>query len=124
VTVEERFAASPEVPSHARALVRKLELGEETRSTVELIISELVTNAVVHGDAGRGESLSVRLARRGECVKGRVCSQGAEFDWTGEGKDLMVPGGLGLQLVDSVSTDWGIEQNGCLCVWFECENCV
>ncbi len=122
--VTERFAASPEVPSHARALVRKLDLDDDTRSTVELIISELVTNAVVHGDAGRGEALSVHLARRGQCVRGRVCSQGSQFEWSVEGKDLMVPGGLGLQLVDSVSSDWGIEQNSCLCVWFECEDCV
>ena len=122
--VTERFEASPEVPGHARALVRRLDLDNGTRSTVELIVSELVTNAVVHGDAGRGEPLSVTLRRNGRCVHGRVCSRGSDFEWSGDGKDLMVPGGLGLQLVDTVSSDWGIEQNGCSCVWFECDNCA
>src|SRR3712207_7284693 len=57
---------SPEVPGQARALVRKLNLDEATRSTVELIVSELVTNAVVHGDSGRGDPLLVQLERRSE----------------------------------------------------------
>jgi anti-sigma regulatory factor (Ser/Thr protein kinase) len=121
--VTERFAASPEVPGHARALVRKLDLADDTRATVELIISELVTNAVVHGDAGRGEPLSVTLRRNGDCVAGKVCSKGTDFEWSGDAKDLLVPGGLGLRLVDAISSDWGIEQNGCSCVWFECPEC-
>jgi anti-sigma regulatory factor (Ser/Thr protein kinase) len=118
--VKERFAAAPEVPGHARALVRKLDLDEETRYAVELIVSELVTNAVVHGDGGRGAPLSVMLRRDGRCVRGRVCSQGDSFEWSAGGKDLYVPGGLGLRLVDTMTRDWGIEQNGCSCVWFEC----
>ena len=122
--IKERFAAAPEVPGHARALVRKLGLPDSTRSTVELIVSELVTNAVVHGDAGRGEPVLVSLCRtEGECVRGKVCSRGSDFEWTGDGKDLLEPGGLGLHLVDTVTTDWGIERNGCQCVWFECDEC-
>lgn len=121
--VKERFAAAPEVPGHARALVRQLGLDDATRSTVELIVSELVTNAVVHGDAGRGDPLMVQLRREGSCVFGRVCSQGDTFDWNPHEKDLLVPGGLGLQLVDTITKDWGIERNGCSCVWFECPDC-
>ena len=121
--VTERFAASPAVPGHARALVRKLNLDDTTRSTVELIISELVTNAVIHGDAGRGDPLSVTLEREDCRIRGRVCSRGTEFDWANEAKDLLVPGGLGLKLVDTISSDWGIERNGCSCVWFECPDC-
>jgi anti-sigma regulatory factor (Ser/Thr protein kinase) len=121
--IKERFPAAPEVPGHARALVRQLGLPDTTRSTVELIVSELVTNAVVHGDAGRGDPVLVALCAEGDCVRGRVCSQGTDFEWGGGGKDLLEPGGLGLQLVDSVTTDWGIERNGCQCVWFECDEC-
>jgi len=122
--ITERFPAAPEVPGHARALVRRLGLDDDTRSTVELIVSELVTNAVVHGDAGRGELVLVSLRRAGSCVEGRVCSKGADFEWSGEGKDLLEPGGLGLQLVDTVTSDWGIEKDGCSCVWFECLECA
>ncbi|HEX8743990.1 MAG TPA: ATP-binding protein [Thermoleophilaceae bacterium] len=121
--VKERFAAAPEVPGHARALVRRLGLDEDTRSTVELIVSELVTNAVVHGDGGRGAPLLVTLRRDGACVHGKVCSQGENFEWTSEEKDIYEPGGLGLHLVDTIARDWGIEQNGCSCVWFECPDC-
>ena len=121
--IKERFPAAPEVPGHARALVRKLGLPDSTRSTVELIVSELVTNAVVHGDAGRGEPVLVSLSRQGDCVHGRVCSKGSGFDWTDQETDLLEPGGLGLRLVDTVTTDWGIERNGCSCVWFECDEC-
>ena len=121
--IKERFAAAPEVPGHARALVRRLGLDESTRNTVELIVSELVTNAVVHGDVGRGAPLIVQLRRDGAGIHGRVCSQGDTFDWVPHDKDLLEPGGLGLQLVDTISSDWGIEQNGCSCVWFECPDC-
>ena len=121
--IEERFAAAPEVPRHARAMVRELGLEDETRSTVELVVSELVTNAVVHGDGGRGEPLLVRLAREGDCVTGRICSQGDAFAWQREDPDLLEPGGLGLRLVDTITRAWGIEQNSCSCVWFECPEC-
>lgn len=121
--VKERFAAAPEVPGHARALVRRLGLDDVTRSTVELIVSELVTNAVVHADRGRGAPLLVQLRRDGSCVQGRVCSEGDAFAWAPHETDLLEPGGLGLQLVNSISSDWGIEQNGCSCVWFECPDC-
>lgn len=121
--VKERFAAAPEVPGHARALVRRLNLDEETRSSVELVVSELVTNAVIHGDGGRGAPLYVQLTRDGQCVHGRICSQGDTFDWSPHETDLLEPGGLGLQLVDTIARDWGIEKNGCSCVWFECPDC-
>jgi two-component sensor histidine kinase len=121
--IKERFTAAPEVPSHARALVRRLELDDDTRSAIELIVSELVTNAVVHGDGGQGAPLSVTLRREGECVHGRVCSQGQQFAWDPHEPDLLEPGGLGLQLVDTMTRDWGIERNGCSCVWFECPDC-
>ena len=121
--IKERFAAAPEVPSHARALVRKLGLDDSTRSTVELIVSELVTNAVLHGDGGRGAPLSVQLERAGSCVSGKVCSKGDTFSWDPHETDLLEPGGLGLQLVDTITSDWGITRNGCSCVWFECPDC-
>lgn len=117
--VQERFAAAPDVPGHARALVRRLGLDDDMRSTIELIVSELVTNAVVHGDGGRGAPLLVALRREGACVHGRVCSKGDTFEWTRQEKDIYEPGGLGLQLVDTIARDWGIERNGCSCVWFE-----
>jgi two-component sensor histidine kinase len=122
-TVQERFEAAPEVPGHARALVRRLGLDDETRSTVELIVSELVTNAVIHGEGGHGAPLSVVLKREGACVSGKVCSKGDGFDWNPHEPDLYEPGGLGLQLVDTIARDWGIERNGCSCVWFECPDC-
>ena len=121
--VKERFSAAPEVPAHARALVRKLKLDESTRNTVELVVSELVTNAVVHGDGGQGAPLLVALQREGACVRGRVCSRGEGFEWDPHEPDLYEPGGLGLQLVDTITSDWGIERNGCSCVWFECPDC-
>lgn len=122
--IKERFAAAPEVPGHARALVRRLNLDDSTRSTVELVVSELVTNAVLHGDGGRGAPLMVALERQGACVSGRVCSQGDSFEWDPHDPDLTEPGGLGLQLVDTITSAWGIEKNGCSCVWFECPDCA
>ncbi len=122
--VEGRFHAAPEVPAHARQLVRSLGLDDSTRSTVELVVSELVTNAVVHGDQGRGGDLLVALRCDGQLIRGEICSEGDAFDWDRHEPDLEEPGGLGLMVVDQIADRWGIEQNSTSCVWFECPGCV
>ena len=122
--VERTFPAEPEVPARARRLVGDLQLDAETRATVELIVSELVTNAVLHGVGERGGELSVALKRQGAWVRGEVCDDGEGFEWRPQEPDLDEPGGLGLLVVDRVAKRWGINRDGISCVWFECPDCA
>jgi anti-sigma regulatory factor (Ser/Thr protein kinase) len=84
---------------------------------VELVVSELVTNAVRHGP---GEPISLRLVAEPDGgVRGEVVDQG---DGHGEvvlrdEYERLEEGGRGLLIVDSLSTDWGVEP-GSTHVWF------
>lgn len=108
--------ADERAPGRARALVRRVaaHLGEETATDLELVVSELVTNAIMHGPGGE---VGVRLELRpGGRVRGEVTDAG------GAGRVAMRPvaddtGGMGLRLVDAVAR-WGVDASP-TCVWFE-----
>jgi two-component sensor histidine kinase len=120
--VETSLELSPTAPAAARRLVDDIGLDDEARGRLELILSELVTNSVVHaGDASDAELL-VRLQRDSELVRGEVCGEGPEFEWSPHDADLDEPGGLGLMIVDALSERWGICTNSQVCVWFECSD--
>jgi anti-sigma regulatory factor (Ser/Thr protein kinase) len=98
----------------------------DTLDQVELVISELVTNAVVHGP---GELITLRLlAEAGGTVGGEVVDQGDghiaiseyEIDVAIDDTDMAI-GGRGLLLVDRLSTEWGVHP-GSTHVWFRFES--
>jgi two-component sensor histidine kinase len=121
--VERNLELGPAAPAAARRLVGDISLEERARSRLELILSELVTNSVKHTDAGADAELCVRLRRDSELIRGEVCGDGPEFEWTPHDPDLEEPGGLGLMIVDQLSERWGICTNSQVCVWFECSDC-
>jgi len=115
-----RIRASGDAPSQARRMISSLasDLGHRL-DDVALILSELVTNSVVHGGAAGdidGDidfSLSV-----GNTIRLEVTDTGSGFDETElpVGKD----NGLGLVLVDRLSRDWGVRRDGNrFTVWVE-----
>jgi two-component sensor histidine kinase len=122
--IQRSLAVGPSAPSEARKLVHDIQLGDDARASVELIVSELVTNTVRHGSDGPGGKLSVTLRREGERVSGVVCGRGPAFTWVEHDPELEEPGGLGLMIVDRVSARWGIKRNSNVCVWVECEDCA
>lgn len=100
--------------------MRGLEVDDATRRTLELIVSELVTNSVVHGDVVPEGELALRIRSNTDGVCGEVCGPGPSFDWEQHEPNLSTPGGLGLMLVDNLTERWGIRRDGETCVWFHC----
>jgi anti-sigma regulatory factor (Ser/Thr protein kinase) len=96
-------------------------LSPEGEALVSLLLTELVTNAVRHGGAGRGERVDVTLDSSGDGLRVAVTDPGAGFDWRGrEAGRALAEGGYGLLLVDQMATAWGIERRtGSTTVWFE-----
>jgi len=101
-------------PGRARALLRKHAdgLDRDRLDTAVLLISELVTNAVLHGtgeirlmiDVGNGDA------------RFTVCDEGS-------GTPIVRPepgpdGGWGLRLVGQLAVRWGVRE-GRTQVWFE-----
>src|SRR3954468_13822549 len=115
--------ATPEAVPAARQAVREMdELDMSTRQVVELLVSELVTNAVRHGASDPHESILVRANRTNGAVRVEVCDEGQGFNHRGEAPAAMEPGGRGLLLVDTLASRWGVLDGHPNCVWFEAES--
>lgn len=76
---------------------------------VALVISELVTNSVRHADSP-GE-IAVRINVGASSIHIEVTDSGLGFD-PSQPRD-----GMGLNIVEALSEDWGIERNGFCTVW-------
>jgi anti-sigma regulatory factor (Ser/Thr protein kinase) len=106
----------PTAPAAARSALARFErhLPQQTMRTAELLISELVTNAVKYGSG----PLRVDVALAKGRLRAEVTDGGSGFEHNGRQHDLETPGGWGLQLVESLSDRWG-HLEGSTKVWFE-----
>jgi anti-sigma regulatory factor (Ser/Thr protein kinase) len=114
---------SPEPRSVAQARTRVLEalgpeLDDRKVETVRLLISELVTNAVRHGDGGTPVKLH---ARWNSCLRVEVMDHGHGFTPAPRTGPVDEPGGYGLFLVGTLADRWGVDSNDRTTVWFELE---
>jgi anti-sigma regulatory factor (Ser/Thr protein kinase) len=83
----------------------------ETLDRIQLVVSELVTNAVRHGP---GKPITLRLVSEFDGgISGEVVDQGNGFVAIRE-KEI---GGLGLPIVDALTSAWGVYP-GSTHVWF------
>jgi len=105
---------SPRVSAAARDAVRQRadELGPERTADACLLVSELATNAFVHG---RG------VIRLSIAMQAALAHFAVHDDGDGTPRLAAHPGeqgGWGLQIVDRVAARWGIQTDSTL-VWFE-----
>jgi anti-sigma regulatory factor (Ser/Thr protein kinase) len=84
------------------------------RETAQLLISELVTNAIVHGQ-GRVE---VHAELNPDRLIVEVSDEGPGFTSTVRERDPNTAGGCGLRIVEKEASRWGICEDAAE-VWFE-----
>jgi anti-sigma regulatory factor (Ser/Thr protein kinase) len=85
-------------------------------SDAELLLSELVSNAVKYGGEG---DISLIFERGGGRFRTEVVDEGDGFMTVlRDRSDVYTPGGWGLPLVQSLSDRWGAHE-GSTHVWFE-----
>lgn len=92
-------------------------LDSEHAGRLRLLVSELVTNAVLHGAKDHGVEMYLAIAAR--CIRVEVCDGGSGFDLDHAPRPVDAIGGCGLRLLDSLASRWGVAGDDGTCVWFE-----
>ena len=112
--------ALPRDPSAAadarRELRRRLDgtLHQDVLDALSLVVSELVTNAVMHGQG----AIRFRLQLDAGDLRGEVIDDGGGFEHELRTVGPHARSGRGLLIVDRLTTRWGVHE-GTTHVWFE-----
>jgi anti-sigma regulatory factor (Ser/Thr protein kinase) len=117
IHLEVELARDSVAPGDARRVLRNLcadHVEDDLLVDAELLVSELVTNALRHG---RGDiSLLARVDE--ERLRVEVIDAGSGFTHDPRRSHRERVGGWGLDIVDVVSSRWGVHE-GATHVWFE-----
>jgi anti-sigma regulatory factor (Ser/Thr protein kinase) len=92
------------------------DLEEPLLARAQLLASELVTNAYVHGQG----TIEMRAALDVDRLLVEVTDEGSGFEREVSDRSLDAVGGRGLKIVEADASSWGIHE-GTTHVWFELE---
>ena len=110
-----------QAPALARAAINGFcehrDVSANAVATLTLLVSEVVTNAVVHPHVEDSTKITVHARLERDSVHIEVRDAGARF--TPRPRDpTRVEGGYGLYLVEKEATDWGLRSGPTTTVWF------
>jgi anti-anti-sigma factor len=119
--VEVELPVGTGAPGQARREVRAATAGKLSQQNSEvavLLVSELVTNAVVHPEHLDDGSIGLRISAGIGRARVEVADSGGGFDPTLLRRGKAV-GGRGLKIVDRGAVRWGASRDDRFRVWFE-----
>jgi serine/threonine-protein kinase RsbW len=96
-------------------------LADEALETATLLLSELVTNSVLHARLTPTQPVVMRAEFRNARLRAEVCDEGRSFDEQALAEPTQGRAGWGLHLVERMADRWGVSRSGVTCVWFELE---
>lgn len=118
------LAGGAEAPAQARRWA-VFSLGSDpvgpSADDVALIVSELVTNSVVHAHGDSSQLLRISVARFDDRVRIGVTDSGSETVPHLREPDDQMPGGVGLRIVDRLCVSWGVIRDGTRATEVWCE---
>jgi anti-sigma regulatory factor (Ser/Thr protein kinase) len=120
--IDLRLVPEPQVVTTARHALDQLTdlLPPEKLEDVRLVVSELVTNSILHAGLSVDDQISLTVTVADGAVRGSVCDPGPGFGVPSEPSPRSdLSGGWGLPIVETISDRWGVEGNSHACVWFE-----
>jgi hypothetical protein len=85
----------------------------------QLLVRELVTNSVRHGDLDDRDSVFVRIYLAAESLRLEIENPGVAGVVAVNRPDLQAGRGFGLQLLELVARRWGVSRGQSTTVWFE-----
>jgi anti-sigma regulatory factor (Ser/Thr protein kinase) len=120
--LEASLPIGPAAPATARAaLTRWLDgtVPGEVLENTRLLASELVTNSLGHADLSADSSLRLAVQLSSDALRVEVRDPGTRGKIAPRPPDHVRGGGFGLNLVELLSTRWGVNRTGGTRVWFE-----
>jgi diguanylate cyclase (GGDEF)-like protein len=113
------LAGGPLAPARARAALGAFtdEIGPAQLAMLRLMVTELVSNSVVHGGAGESDRIAVQITVRRGTIHGEVSDGGPGFTPHAPVAERET-GGLGLVILSRAASRWGTTHDGRR-VWFE-----
>jgi anti-anti-sigma factor len=120
--VELELAVGEGAPRKARLEVREAtaeKLSPSDSEVAVLLVSELVTNAVVHPAQRDGDSIGLRISADEGRARVEVADSGSGFDPTAPRRKDKTAGGRGLMIVERGAVRWGTSRDDRFRVWFE-----
>ena len=122
ISINLRLTPESEAISEARHALDRLAdfLPPGKLEDVRLVVSELVTNSILHARLSPDDEISLTVTVSDGAVSGSVCDPGPGFGMSSEPTPRPdLSGGWGLPIVETISDRWGVRRNGDACVWFE-----
>jgi anti-sigma regulatory factor (Ser/Thr protein kinase) len=115
-----RLPPRPDSAARARRFLtdfcRAADLPASLCQTAALLVSELVTNAVIHGRT----SATVEVHRPADTLRVTVRDDNPALPAVGESPDFGAENGRGMLIVSKLAHRWGIEAgDGGKAIWFE-----
>ncbi len=117
-----RIGGGDGAPRRARISVRSRldgHVSDTSAADAVLIVSELVTNSVLHANVDSDHALTVELMRIDDRLRITVIDAGSLREPRIRPPDHRTPGGLGLCIVAQLSSAWGFTRDeiGTTRVW-------
>jgi anti-sigma regulatory factor (Ser/Thr protein kinase) len=116
------LARTVEAPAQGRAAIAglsaDLDLDPRLRQTLLLLVSEVVSNAVLHSSAAADAEIRLEAAVRDDAVRITVTDGGEGFV-PGPRDPNRIEGGYGLFLVAKAASRWEVQPGAPTRVWFE-----
>ena len=118
MTFDLELPSTSSAPARARGALEQIAeaVSPERLRDVRLLVSELVTNAVRHGE---GEAVRLVVALNGDVLRIEVHDPGSGFAVQAPPSDPLRASGWGLVLVEELSDRWGVDHSPRTRVWFE-----
>jgi anti-sigma regulatory factor (Ser/Thr protein kinase) len=111
-----------EAPAAARTaltgLCRELDVDGRVLQTLILLVSEVVSNAVLHSQGPSEAPIGLTASVSEETIRVMVTDAGCGFTPT-ERDPRRIEGGYGLYLLGRAASRWGVEDGSPTAVWFE-----
>jgi anti-sigma regulatory factor (Ser/Thr protein kinase) len=119
-TVKRVLSARAEAVAEARREVVSLPIPQTAREQLALVVSELVTNAVLHAGSAPGDTVRLQIRVRSGRARIEIGDGGLGFDAPTGAPAPLPSDGQGLTIVAALSEQWGVvrEPGGCT-VWSE-----